>query len=371
MGNGLGDTHLDGWTDPSEPAATFPPKTIPVSPLNDFEIWKGETRGWRKMEAAVLGGAAVTSGAGQAYAASRVDVGSVVEAARAFQATQDLLIWLNQTIRTAVQSMVGDDKAWKGPAATKFDDRMSKYADSLGAQAEHFAGGKVADSTTASNEINSSTNAHSLPSQLYDAANYLSWAQQSIAYLDSAWATIAGDNGVGEGGGPVPISGSEFEKPMAEQMASVLGTVAEQYKTATDKAGPLPIMDPFTPATPQGPGNQTTPKPPTTPTPPTTPVTSKFTLPTQPTSPITMPTTPPHITVAPTPPPNPGGGGGITTPPMITTPKGVTMPGGGNGPGANSFAAVTTPAFKGPGEIGGVKPPAGIGSGGGGGGGGL
>ncbi|MEU0958902.1 hypothetical protein ABZ328_05320 [Micromonospora aurantiaca] len=342
MGNGLGDTKLDGWNDPAEPEGTFPPKVIPVGDLYDYRTWATETRGWRKLMASVNGGAAVFSEEGLKYAAGRVNVGSVVEAARAFQATQDLLIWLEQTIRTAVASMVGDDKAWKGPAANGFRDKMNFYADLLGKQAEHLAGGAVPDSTTAANSINSSTNVTSLPSQLYDAANHLSWAQQTISYLDGAWATIASQNGVGSGSGPVPISGTEYEKPMAQQMADVVHTVAEQYKMTTDKAGTSGITMP-TPSI-------------------TTPTMPNFTTPNLTTPNLTPPPTltPPGFT------PPPVGGittPGFTTPPNITVPTitppnlaGIGGPGSGQGPGG-----VTPPSFSDPGEIGGPTPGGGSG----------
>ena len=45
MGNGLGDSKLDGWNDPSESASTFPPKVIPVGDLYDYKTWATETRG--------------------------------------------------------------------------------------------------------------------------------------------------------------------------------------------------------------------------------------------------------------------------------------------------------------------------------------
>ena len=329
MGNGLGDSNLDGWNDPVEAEATFPPKVVSVHPLNDYEIWATETRGWRKLMAAVHGGAALSGPAGESYAASRVNVGSVVEAAQAFQATQDLLIWLEQNIRTAVASMVGDDKAWKGPAASAFRDRMNYYADLLGKQAEHLAGGKVPESTATANSINSSPHMNSLPSQLYDAANYLSWAQQATDHLDRAWATIASQNGVGSGSGPVPISGTEYEVPMARQMAEVVHILAEQYKITTDRAATSGVTMP----------------------------TPSINVPTPPSVPT------PNITAM-----------NVTTPPMPSTPAftppsigGITPPsiGGITPPAATPPPNIAPPSFPGPGEIGGPTP------GGGGAGGGL
>ncbi|MFD6717230.1 hypothetical protein ACFWDB_25390, partial [Micromonospora chalcea] len=346
MGNGLGESKLDGWNDPAEEAGTFPPKVIPVGDLYDYRTWATETRGWRKLEAAVNGGAAVFSEAGLQYAASRVNVASVVEAARAFQATQDLLIWLEQTLRTAVASMVGDEKAWKGPAASAFRDKMNFYADLLGKQAEHLAGGKVPDSTTAANSINSSPNLTSLPSQLYDAANHLSWAQQTIAYLDGAWATIASQNGVGSGSGPVPISGTEYEKPMAQQMAEVVHTVAEQYRITTDKAKTAGVTMPTTGIS----------MPTTSPFPTQNITTMNLSAPPTLTPPVFTTPSIGGITTAP-----------VTAPPNITVPtitppnlSGIGGPGPGQGPGN-----ITPPSFSGPGEIGGPTP------GGGGAGGGL
>ncbi|MEU4752053.1 hypothetical protein AB0F93_13860, partial [Micromonospora tulbaghiae] len=340
MGNGLGDSKLDGWNDPAEEAATFPPKVIPVSDLYDYQTWAKETRGWRKLEAAVNGGAALTTESGQDHAKTLVSVRSVVETAQAFQATQDLLIWLEQTIRTAVTSMVGDDKAWKGPAANGFRDKMNYYADLLGKQAEHLAGGAVPDSTTAANSINSSTNRNSLPSQLYDAANHLAWAQQTITYLDRAWASIASDNGVGSGSGPVPISGTEYEKPMAQQMSEVVHTVAEKYRMTTDRAGTSGVTMPTPSITTPTMPNLTTPNL-TTPnlTPPPTVPPPVFTTPSI--GGVTTPpvNAPPNITVPTITPPNLAGG------------PGTGGPGTGQGPGT-----FTPPSFSGPGEIGGPTP---------------
>uniref|UniRef100_A8LV97 Uncharacterized protein n=1 Tax=Salinispora arenicola (strain CNS-205) TaxID=391037 RepID=A8LV97_SALAI len=208
----------DEWSHVAEEEATFVPPTIDTSDLRDYHTWAQEERGWRKLLAAVNGGAAIATADGEALAARLVSPQSVMDAGVAFQHAYDTLNWLEQFVRDQSQAIAGEDRAWQGEAADAFLAKMTFFADYIGAQAERIVGG---DGTGGVNSV---------PNQLYQSANYLAWAQSTMKYLDRSWATIAAQNGVGSNDHDmVAISGTKFEKPMTEQMLQVVDTLATQY----------------------------------------------------------------------------------------------------------------------------------------------
>ncbi|WP_307934583.1 hypothetical protein [Salinispora arenicola] len=208
----------DEWSHVAEEEATFVPPTIDTSDLYDYRTWAQEERGWRKLLAAVNGGAAIATADGEALAARLVSPQSVMDAGVAFQHAYDTLNWLEQFVRDQSQAIAGEDRAWQGEAADAFLAKMTYFADYIGAQAERIAGG---DGTGGVNSV---------PNQLYKSANYFAWAQSTMKYLDRSWATIAAQNGVGSNDHDmVAISGTKFEKPMTEQMLQVVDTLATQY----------------------------------------------------------------------------------------------------------------------------------------------
>ncbi|MCN0151736.1 hypothetical protein [Salinispora arenicola] len=208
----------DEWSHVAEEEATFVPPTIDTSDLYDYRTWAQEERGWRKLLAAVNGGAAIATADGEALAARLVSPQSVMDAGVAFQHAYDTLNWLEQFVRDQSQAIAGEDRAWQGEAADAFLAKMTYFADYIGAQAERIAGG---DGTGGVNSV---------PNQLYKSANYFAWAQSTMKYLDRSWATIAAQNGVGSNDHDmVAISGTKFEQPMTEQMLQVVDTLATQY----------------------------------------------------------------------------------------------------------------------------------------------
>ncbi|WP_306215255.1 WXG100 family type VII secretion target [Actinoplanes sp. RD1] len=328
------------WKNDVDKDATFKPSTVDTSNPEDYNAWKNEDRGWRKLEAALRGGAALDTAEGQAVAATLVSPQSLADSAAVFHKIRNALVWLESFVKNQVGAVAGPDRAWQGAAADAFITKMNLLADSIGENAERINGGDV-------------HGPNSVPESLYRSAYYLKWGQEQILHLDVSYADIAHKAGVGDGHIPVPISGSKFEKPMAEQMAQVVKTVADQYHSTYDQVqapteGTVPLPTNVTTT------NHTTPKPLdiTTPPPITTPKPIDFTT----TPPVNI-TTPPPISITPpvtqplpsiTPPatqPLPS-----VTPP-VTQPVPEIAPPGGNGP-----EALKTPEIE--------QPPGGDGLGG-------
>ncbi|BCJ35635.1 hypothetical protein Athai_31380 [Actinocatenispora thailandica] len=290
--------------DPFGHKGTYPPTDIDVSNTNDLEQWaSGDGYSWRKIEAAIVGGAAMVTSDDAAYAASLVSPQSIMDTAGAFQTAMDALTWLETFIDQQTDAIAGDGKSWQGDAADAFRAKMKTLSKWAGRQAERLSGGAGMGSSA------------SLPNQLTTDANYLAWAQQTIQYLDRAWATIASNHGTDSNSDDlVTISSSKYAKPMIKQMLQVAETLADQYTATVPKVDSGGMDDPPgvtkptpTLSTPPAP-TLTTPKPPpkvTTPPPP------KIT---------TAP--PPNITTAPPPPK-------VTTPPpfnLTTPPRAASTP---------------------------------------------
>ncbi|GAA3945622.1 hypothetical protein [Actinoplanes auranticolor] len=324
------------WNSDVEKDATFMPQTIDTSNEEDYNVWKTESRGWRKLEAALRGGSALNTEAGEAHAATLVDPQTLVDSAVTFHQIRDALVWLENFIRDQVQAVAGPDRAWQGAAADAFLTKMDLLAEHVGRNAERINGGEA-------------YGPNSVPEALYRSAHYLRWGQEQVYHLDVSYAEIARMDGVGDGGdGPVPISGSKFEKPMAEQMAQVVGTVATEYHSTysqvqppTEGTVPIPSLTL---------GDHTTPPSITITTPPP--------LSTPPLLSVTPPpslnvTTPPPLNVT-APPPSSG-------PPLVTqppfAPPSIAPPSGGPGLTVPTFNAAGT--GDGPGLGPGITPPTG------------
>ncbi|NMO56936.1 hypothetical protein HH310_37900 [Actinoplanes sp. TBRC 11911] len=299
----------DDWKDSG--GGWFPPSTVPTSDLNDYRTWAQTPGGWAMIKAAVNGGSGLSTDAQRAHANQMVSAQSVVDGAAAFQRTYETLAWLETFVRDHSKAIAGDGKPWQGAAANAFVAKMEWFAKYLGAQAERISG---ADGTGGIGSV---------PNQLNKSANYLAWAQQTLDYLDTAYAGLSKDAGNGSGGdGLVNITGSAYEKPMTDQMLQVVDTLAGQYDLTYSSVTP-----------PQGNGDP----------PITTPNLSDITTPNMPN--LTPPggSPPPDIST-----PNfngpGGGGGGGSNQPDITTPN-ISLP--------NFAAHVTPPNISTPG----INPP--------------
>ncbi|GIL27949.1 WXG100 family type VII secretion target [Actinocatenispora comari] len=323
----------DGFrNDPFGHKGTYPPADIDVNNTNDLEQWaSGDGYSWRKIESAIVGGAAMVTADDAAYAAGLVSPQSIMDTSGAFQTAMDSLTWLETFIDQQTDAIAGDGKSWQGAAADAFRAKMKILSKWAGRQAERLSGGAGMGSS------------ESLPNQLAKDANYLAWAQQTIQYLDRAWATIASNHGTGDTGDDdgnlVTISSTKYAKPMIKQMLQVAETLADQYTATVPKVNsggldePPPVTKPMPSITTPTPPTLTTPKPPpnvTTPAPP------KIT---------TGP--PPNLTTAPPPP-------AVTTP----APLNVTTP---PPPGNNlnlQPPTVTPPVSGPPGNVGPLGPQA-------------
>ncbi|WP_213453726.1 hypothetical protein [Rhizomonospora bruguierae] len=309
----------DAWKDPVEKNATFPPITVDTSDLYDYVRWAGEDRGWRKLLAAVTGGAAVGTIEGMELAQGRVSPASVMEAGAAFQRAYETLSWLEIFVRDYSKAIAGPDRAWQGDAADAFIRKMETFSDWLGKQAERIAGGEGSDG------------ANSLPNQLYHSGNVLAWAQQTMHSIDTQFAALSYAEDPARKGidGNIAISGTWLEKPMAMRMQLVVGAVADQYTMTYDKVEAPPEHTPPI----------TTPSPPSLTTPPKPSVT---------TPPLTTPPgiTPPQLSVT-APPPMPTPRITPLATPALPGPPNVTPPAFSPGPAGNAPGFSPPPAFSG------------------------
>ena len=206
------------WKDPVEPAATFAPLEVDTSNPNDYRYWENMPGGWRLLRAAVNGGSALATDEGKAVAKERVNPQSLMDAGAAFERAYLTLRFLAAFMRDHPHAIAGEGKPWQGPAADAFLQRTDYLADFLDAQAQRIAG------------TPGSGDALSIHQQLYNGANTLEWAAYAVRYLDKAYARLAREagNAIGDGG-LVAITGSPYERPMAQAMADCIDVLAKQY----------------------------------------------------------------------------------------------------------------------------------------------
>lgn len=294
------------WTDPVEEGATFAPIRPSTENLYDYEVWAQEDRGWRKLVAAIRGGAAIGTLEGSQVAADRVSPRSLLKAAEAFEHVYELLSWLETKILDQSRAIAGPERAWQGAAADAFLSKMETFSDWLGKHAERIGGMGGPDS---------------VPSQLYHSGNYLAWAQEAIHSIDVQFAALSYAQDPARKGpdGNIAISGTEFEKPMAEFMRDVVREVAEQYDFTVSKVRPAPDQTPPV-STPSLPSVTTPPVPSlTTPPPPSVSAPPPPRVSTPPPTPgVSVPPPPPRVSTPPSvsvPPPPPR----VSTPPTTPT----------------------------------------------------
>ncbi|WLS43442.1 hypothetical protein Q3V37_18745 [Micromonospora profundi] len=206
------------WNDPIETGATFPPVTISASDPEDYKKWAQERGGWRKLRAAVTGGAAMSTENGRQHAGDRVNAQSVMDAGAVFDLAGRTFAELGPYLLTHARAIAGEGKPWQGPAADAFLGQMEYLAKILDAQSERITGPPGTGGS------------RSIPQQLYNDANALAYAQYSMEYYDHAFANLARQSGNAVGAdGLVSITGSPLEAPMTQRMEGVIDVLANQY----------------------------------------------------------------------------------------------------------------------------------------------
>ncbi|GID32219.1 hypothetical protein [Paractinoplanes brasiliensis] len=228
------------WTDDADKSATFAPRSVPTDNLKDYEGWASQTGGWRLLRAAVLGGAALSNEAARLEAAGRVDPNSLLEAGMTFLKVHASLIWVESMLRLQAEAIAGEGRAWQGSAADAFLEKVDSSARYIRAYAERIVG-------------NSATgNTYHVPNQLANAGQMLAYTQYAVSHWEHEYASLARASGspVGEGG-LVAITGSLYEKPMAQAMAAEIDRLAGVYQQVR--------VDSFTPPADLSPGSNVPP----------------------------------------------------------------------------------------------------------------
>ncbi|WP_406077939.1 hypothetical protein [Micromonospora sp. NBC_00858] len=199
-----------------------------ASDLQDYEKWANEEGGWRKLVAAVRGGAAIGTGEGRAEAGRRVNPETLITAGQAFAQAHQVLVALQRGVRVISQSVAGPGQSWQGEAADAFLKKMDDFTDWLGAQAERIAG---AEGSTGNNAVHD---------QLYHSGNVLAWAQERIHLIDTlyAQASLKADSSRRGSDGNIAITGTMWEKPMTNHMLTVVRELATQYEMTYSKVTP-------------------------------------------------------------------------------------------------------------------------------------
>ncbi|WP_326566999.1 hypothetical protein VSH64_34860 [Amycolatopsis rhabdoformis] len=275
---------------------------------------------WKQIEAAIIGGGAMTGGQdNQDRAYGNVNWQSLQAAAGVFNTTQLNLAAISQSIKDQTAALAGDDGPWKGTAADNFKVMATNLSGKFDALVHMITDG--------------GGGARDIPTQLVNSAAYLQWAQNTLRYIDSYYAAQVNARGHTLNDGRAHIADfPDAVDMMTNDMRQVGNTLAGQYNTvATSSYSPPP------------PGQAPPPPPPNLPPPP-----GGDDLP-------PPPNIPPPADV---PPPGGAGGGGDGTggagdvpPPSIPPPPGGIGGdggGGGNPPPLNA-AAIPPP----PGNIGG------------------
>jgi integrin beta 3 len=303
------------WKDPAESDATFPPPTVSATDLDDYKKWAKESGGWRKVRAAVTGGAAMSTDEGRAYAVDRVNPQSLMDAGAAFELAGLTFSELGTYLRTHARAIAGEGKPWQGLAADAFLDQMEYVAKILDAQAERIMGPP------------GTAGSRSVPQQLYNDANFLAWSQYAMEHWDHEFARLARESGNTVGAdGLVSITGTPLEAPMAQRMEQVIDNLAHQYEGFAHEA--------VVPVRRENPNANTNAKPPPAapPPPPAAPPPPPAAPPPRSAAPPPPPAAPPPRSAAPPPPP-----AALPSPPGSPNARSANLDGGPNQPNLSNL----------------------------------
>ena len=192
---------------------------------DDWQLWD-----WHQIEAAIMGGEALTTQDEEDRALGIADPTSLQAAADVFYTVQQTLQAAGDDLVREATILAGlhDDSPWKGDAAEAFLDMIKTFANDIYANVNAL---KDASGT-------------SVADLLIDNANMLAWAQHEISYIDSYYANLAAQQGASSGpGGEVQIH--EFPNlvyHMNDDMHTTMNLLTSSYKASGPSRYPSAVQ---------------------------------------------------------------------------------------------------------------------------------
>ncbi|MEV6712776.1 hypothetical protein AB0M48_12140 [Lentzea sp. NPDC051208] len=182
----------------------------------DFESWD-----WKQIRAAVVGHAA-TPRESRPTSVPHADPNSIRHAAQVFNRARETLQFVSDNLRLQVEALAGENGAWKSPASEVFRSINLHLAANLEAKADQINGGEV-------------MGLRSVPAQLWNAGNYLEWAQNTIKWIDGEYARyVRSQGGVRMPNALTKMSDyPEIVAQMTEDMKKVVRILASEYEIST------------------------------------------------------------------------------------------------------------------------------------------
>ncbi|MFS8104238.1 hypothetical protein LFM09_44730 [Lentzea alba] len=198
----------------------FADPTANLTDNRDYESWD-----WKQIRAAVVGYSAAPAAA-IPTSTPFADPDSLRNASVVFNRARAALQYVSDNVRLQTEALAGENGAWQSPASAAFRSMNLLFAAKLEAKAQQINGGEFVGT-------------NNVPAQLWNSGNYLQWAQETIQWIDSYYATYVRSVGVTMGDGLARISDyPELVAQMGEDMRKVVRVLAQQYVMNTNSVTP-------------------------------------------------------------------------------------------------------------------------------------
>jgi len=186
-----------------------------VSSTDSPDDWKSWD--WHQIEAAILGGAEMTTSAEAQTALGVSDPTTLRDAADTFYTVQTTLQAVADDLVHQANLLAGqDDSPWKGDAADAFVVMIKNFVGDIQANIA----------------VLQDAAGNSLPDELINNANMLEWAQQEVAYIDDYYAQLASAQGADTKNGLVQVHEIPSIPPlMTADMMQVMSALVSNYQS--------------------------------------------------------------------------------------------------------------------------------------------